>query len=85
MRKNVTVHIQLSGLSTALDAPSTHPIGMGVAFYGMAAFFVILFLLIVWVGNVRDRRRGGPRPAPTFPILGHPEDGPPVKKKKIKK
>lgn len=76
MRDNKVVHPQLSGLATDLDAPSSHPIGMGVAFYGMAAFFVILFLAIVWVGHIRDRRRGGPRPAPKLPVLGRPEDGP---------
>lgn len=76
MRDNQQVIHQLPSLVVDLDTPTSRPIGMGVAFYGIAAFFVIVFLVIVWVGRIRDRKRGGPRPAPKLPILGRPEDGP---------
>lgn len=76
MRDNQQVIHQLPNLVVDLDTPTSRPIGMGVAFYGIAAFFVMAFLAIVWVGRIRDRKRGGPRPAPKLPILGRPEDGP---------
>ncbi|MBO1753715.1 hypothetical protein [Allobranchiibius sp. CTAmp26] len=60
--------------SAKLDEGSGHAIGIGLGFFGLAAFFVILFLLIAWVGRMRDRRRGGPRPGPTLPVLGTPGD-----------
>ena len=57
-----------------LDEGSGHAIGIGVAFFGLATIFVLGFLLMVWVGRMRDRRRGGPRPYPQLPLLGNPED-----------
>ncbi|NNG37999.1 hypothetical protein HJ588_01740 [Flexivirga sp. ID2601S] len=57
-----------AALPAKLDQNNGHPIGMGVAFFGICAFMVILFLLIVWVGKLRDKRRG-PREAPQLPLL----------------
>ena len=39
-----------------LDTPTGHPIGIPVAFAGLVAFFVLLFLLMVLVGHLRGRR-----------------------------
>ena len=68
------VTASLPAYSAKLDEGSGHAIGIGLGFFGLAFFFVILFLLIVWVGRMRDRRRGGPRPGPTLPVLGTPGD-----------
>jgi hypothetical protein len=38
-----------------LDTPTGHPIGIPVAFAGLVAFFVLLFLLMVLVGHLRGR------------------------------
>jgi MFS family permease len=38
-----------------LDTPTGHPIGIPTAFAGLVAFFVLLFLLMVLVGHLRDR------------------------------
>lgn len=57
-----------------LDEGSGKALGIGFGFFGLAAFFVILFLIAVWVGKIRDQRRGGPKPAPKLPMLGTPGD-----------
>ncbi len=57
-----------------LDQGSGKALGIGFGFFGLAAFFVILFLVAVWVGKIRDQRRGGPKPAPQLPMLGTPGD-----------
>ena len=64
----------LPAYSAKLDEGSGHAVGIGLGFFGLALFFAILFLLMVWVGRIRDRRRGGPRPGPTLPVLGTPGD-----------
>jgi hypothetical protein len=38
-----------------LDTPTGHPIGIPMAFAGLVAFFVLLFLLMVLVGHLRGR------------------------------
>lgn len=57
-----------------LDEPARDAIGIQFGFFGLAAFFVILFLIAVWVGKIRDQRRGGPKASPKLPILGTPGD-----------
>lgn len=57
-----------------LDEGSGKALGIGFGFFGLAAFFVILFLIAVWVGKIRDQRRGGPKPSPRLPVLGTPGD-----------
>lgn len=59
----------ISTLPTKLDQNDGHPLGLGLTFFGICLFMIILFLLIVWVGKQRDNRRGGPRPAPELPLL----------------
>lgn len=58
----------IAALSTKLDQTDGHPIGIGVGFFGICIFMILAFLLIVWVGKQRDKRRG-PRPAPQLPLL----------------
>jgi hypothetical protein len=45
-------HLRVAPL---LDTPTGHPIGIPTAFAGLVAFFVLLFLLMVLVGHLRDR------------------------------
>jgi len=58
----------ISDLATKLDQPDGHPIGIGVGFFGICIFMILLFLAIIWVGKQRDKRRG-PRQAPQLPLL----------------
>lgn len=55
-------------LAAKLDQPSGHVLGMGPTYLGFCLFFVVLFLLTVWIGNAR-RKRKGPPPPPVYPIL----------------
>jgi MFS family permease len=43
------------GAAPLLDTPTGHPIGIPTAFAALVVFFVLLFLLMVLVGHLRDR------------------------------
>ncbi len=45
-------HLRVAPL---LDTPTGHPIGIPTAFAALVAFFVLIFLLMVLVGHLRDR------------------------------
>lgn len=58
-----------AALQTKLDQNNGHPVGIGLGFFGICIFMILLFLLIVWVGKQRDKRRSTPREAPQLPLL----------------
>lgn len=58
----------IAALSTKLDQNNGHPLGIGLGFFGICLFMIVLFLLIIWVGKQRDKRRG-PRESPQLPLL----------------
>lgn len=56
---------------SGLDQPSGHPIGIALGFFGLALFFIVIFVVMAYVGH-RRRVRNGPPPPPVYPILGKP-------------
>lgn len=56
---------------SGLDQPSGHPIGIALGFFGLALFFIVIFVVMAYVGH-RRRMRNGPPPPPVYPILGKP-------------
>lgn len=57
-----------AGLSAKLDETNGHPVGIALGFFGICFIMIALFVLMVWVGKMRDRTRP-PREAPQYPVL----------------
>ncbi|WP_146202451.1 hypothetical protein [Branchiibius hedensis] len=58
---------------TGVDQPTGHPIGIALGFFGLALFFIAIFVVMAYVGH-RRRVRNGPPPPPVYPILGKPRE-----------
>lgn len=53
---------------TGLDQPD-HPFGMGPTFLVLCLFFIVVFVVVAYIGDRRMKKRG-PQAPPTYPILG---------------
>lgn len=58
----------IADLATKLNETNGHPVGIGLGFFGICIFMMLLLSLMIWVGKQREKRRG-PRESPALPLL----------------